>query len=39
MEKILERYGIQVVGGEEINIPKDDIIENIKMKMKNYGRK
>lgn len=30
MEKILERYGIQVVGGEEINIPKDDIIEKYK---------
>ena len=30
MEKILERYGIQVVGGEEINVPKDDIIEKYK---------
>ena len=30
MEKILERNGIQVVGGEEINIPKDDIIEKYK---------
>ena len=39
MEKILERNGIQVVGGEEINIPKNDIIEKYQNEIEKLRKK